>query len=214
MKRALIFLNGNYSTIKTPQAYVAKDSFVICADGGTKLALRYNIVPHVIIGDLDSIDKNTKKKLESYRIKFISYPREKDYADGELAIQYAVTEGYKNLIIYGVLGDRLDHLISNINQYALLSKKLKLAVVEAQSITYFVYDNITISGSIGDEVSLIPMQMNCEKVMTKNLKYPLTNETLFLGSTRGVSNVMQTKVAKISVKKGVLMVVHRRVKKV
>ena len=95
----------------------------------------------------------------------------------------------------------------------LLSKKLQLAVVEAQSTTHFIYDDITINGSIGDEVSLIPLKTHCEKVTTKNLKYPLNNETLFFGSTRGVSNVMQTKVAKISVKKGVLMTVHRRVKK-
>jgi len=213
MKTALVFLNGNYSSIQMPSDYFSKDSFVICADGGTQLALRYKIIPNVIIGDLDSLPKDVKKKLESYPTKFISYPREKDYADGELAIQYAVDAGYKNLVVFGVLGDRLDHLISNINQYVLLSKKLQLAVVEAQSTTHFIYDDITINGSIGDEVSLIPLKTHCEKVTTKNLKYPLNNETLFFGSTRGVSNVMQTKVAKISVKKGVLMTVHRRVKK-
>ena len=120
--------------------------------------------------------------------------------------------GYKNLVIFGVLGDRLDHLISNINQYALLSKKINLAVVDSQNTIYFIYDGIILKGSVGDEVSLVPLQTDCKNVTTQNLKYPLINETLFFGSTRGVSNVMEKKIAKIILKTGMLMVVHRQVK--
>ena len=96
----------------------------------------------------------------------------------------------------------------------MVAKKAKIRVIENDTIYYFIYDDITINGSIGDEVSLIPIHTDIEEVKTTNLKYVLNNETLFLGSTRGISNVMKSKTAKISIKKGPMLVAHKSNKKV
>ncbi|HCK66028.1 MAG TPA: thiamine diphosphokinase, partial [Anaerolineae bacterium] len=60
----------------------------------------------------------------------------------------------------------------------------------------------------GDIVSLIPWGGNVEGVFTENLKWKLNNEILFFDKTRGISNEMISDVAKISITKGLLLVVH------
>jgi thiamine pyrophosphokinase len=51
-------------------------------------------------------------------------------------------------------------------------------------------DKLEINGQAGDTVSLIPIGGDAEGITTHGLEYPLRAETLHLGSTRGISNVL------------------------
>jgi thiamine pyrophosphokinase len=67
-----------------------------------------------------------------------------------------------------------------------------------------------IPGEPGDIISLLPYCQPAEDVKTENLRYPLDFETLYPDQTRGISNVMETKCARVSISRGTLICVHTR----
>lgn len=210
MKTAIIFLHGNLSDTSYLQKYCPDDALVICADGGAEHAIKMKMVPDVVVGDFDSITETDKTALIQKNVKFITYPKEKDYTDAELAVQYAVEHGAERFILTGLLGDRIDHMMANVFFLTTLAQGKDLRIIERDQEIQFISSEIEIRGKKDDEVSLIPMQTDCCGITTEGLYYPLTDATLPFGSTRGISNVMLSDKAKVSVRDGLLMVIHRR----
>ncbi|HSX40078.1 MAG TPA: hypothetical protein VLF68_00535, partial [Candidatus Saccharimonadales bacterium] len=67
------------------------------------------------------------------------------------------------------------------------------------------------NGKKGDLLSLIPLSGKATGMHTKNLYYPLKNETLYLGKSRGVSNVFTKSRVEVRIKSGLLLVVYTSV---
>ena len=120
---------------------------------------------------------------------------------------------YQEIIIFGILGDRIDHFMANIFLLAKIqteNKSIKIKIVEGKKEIYILNKEIIINGQIGDEVSIISVSEKLEGVVTDGLAYQLDNETLFFGSTRGISNVMNKTSAKITVIDGVALITYLR----
>jgi hypothetical protein len=69
---------------------------------------------------------------------------------------------------------------------------------------------MTVSGEPGDYVSLLPWGGDAEGVSTEALRYPLRNEPLTTGPSRGLSNELTRRTATVRVRRGALLVVHTR----
>ena len=69
----------------------------------------------------------------------------------------------------------------------------------------------TITGQNGDLLSLFPLTNEATGVRTKDLYYPLHDETLRFGRPRGVSNVLISEQAEVSMESGMLLVIHTSV---
>src|SRR5258707_11504187 len=65
-----------------------------------------------------------------------------------------------------------------------------------------------ITGQPGDLLSLFPLMASAEGVSTENLYYPLRNETLRFGRPRGISNVLVTEHATVTLSSGLLLIIH------
>jgi thiamine pyrophosphokinase len=205
--RIIIFANGELPNLEKARALLQHDDFIICADGGTRHALALDLKPHVVIGDMDSLPSNFQ--LSSFDGEVILFPKDKNETDLELAITHAVTFKPNQILILGALGGRIDQTIANItllsnSQFSDFDLRLNDGVEEI----FFCKDQVEVKGRSGDIVSLIPWGGNAEGVLTGNLKWKLDNETLYLDKTRGISNEMTSDVAMISIKKGLLLVVH------
>lgn len=211
MKRAVIFINGNLSDVSQAKKIINKEDCIIAADGGVRHILKLGLTPHTIIGDLDSISPSLQKKLEKFKIEWIKFPAKKDKSDFELAIDLVLERKYNQIIIFGIFGDRIDHLIANIFLLAKIqteNKLIKIKIIEGKKEIYILNKEVTINGQIGDEVSIIPISDELKGITTYGLEYKLNNETLFFGSTRGVSNVINKTIIKITVSKGVALIEH------
>jgi thiamine pyrophosphokinase len=211
MKQAIIFIDGNLSNLSRVKKIITKKDCLIAVDGGVRHILKLDLIPHIIIGDLDSTLLSLQKKLKNFQIKWIKYPTNKDKTDFELAIDLVFKRKYQQIIIVGILGDRIDHLLANILLLAKVqteNKLVKIKIIEGNKEIFILNKEIVINGKIGDEVSIIPINKKLEGVVTEGLAYKLNDELLPFGSTKGVSNVMNKSVAKISVKKGVALIEH------
>ncbi len=212
MKRAVIFLHGNKPTKSLVQKYVRPTDTIICADGGTLHAVAAGIQPNVYIGDLDSITKSLHKKLQKGNIEWHIFQKEKDETDSELALDYALKKGFKEILFFGVFGSRTDHLLANLTMFARAPKDVKIKIFAGKQELYFVHDYIRLTGNSGEYVSLIPLQNDVTGITTTGLKWQLSNGTLEFGKSRGTSNEFTQKTAEITIKSGSLLVIQTRTK--
>ena len=182
----------------------------IAADGGALNARKYlALAPHVLIGDLDSLDDATRLWCEFSRVETIQRPRTKDETDLELAIDLAIVRGATDLTILGALGGRFDQSMANT---LLLVKpaiaKISARIAGADFDVWLAIERASITGKIGETVSLIPLTTQVENIQTSGLQFPLQNESLNFGSSRGVSNVLISSHAEISFARGMLLIVQ------
>jgi thiamine pyrophosphokinase len=200
--RTVIVANGQYNVSFTAQP----QDLIIAADGGAHHCLQHGIQPHTVIGDLDSLTANDLNKLEAIGARVISYPTRKDYTDLELALEYAIQQKPSEILILGGLGGRWDQTIANI-LLAATQSATKVHLVDADQEFHFLKSTKTIEihGSPGDIVSLIPLGGDAIGISTQGLEYPLKQETLHFGSTRGISNVLLDPPANVSLEEGLLL---------
>ena len=114
------------------------------------------------------------------------------------------------LIIAG-LGGRTDQTLANLSLLtdpALAGCDVRID--DGLEEVVRVGEDTVLQGAPGDVVSLVPLGVPAEGVVTEGLKYPLRRETLHPHTSRGVSNRMETTTATVSVKKGVLLCIHTR----
>lgn len=210
MKRVVIFTNGNLSDVSQAKKIIKKTDYLIAVDGGAKFFKKLKLIPNIVIGDMDSIPPMCKG-LINQTPTVIKYPRKKDKTDFELAIDYCLKEKFQEIIIFGILGDRIDHMLANIFLIAKIqvnNPSIKIKIIEGKKEIFVLNKEIKINGKIGDEISIIPITEKLEGITTDGLYYRLIDETLEFGTTRGVSNVMNKITMKITSSAGVALVEH------
>jgi thiamine pyrophosphokinase len=205
-----IFLNGDFDTDKSLIEYHPTGGFNIAVDGGVRHLRALNMIPDILIGDLDSVSEQDLAWCKNKQVEIHQYPREKDQTDFELALDYAMKKSQGNIVIYGALGGRIDHTLANIGllgnpHYA--DRDIKIFSNNVH--IFFLHSPTTINGNIGDIISLIPWGEPALGVTTTGLQFPLRNEDLLPDRSRGISNVMCSSDAIVEFKKGNLLCVHQ-----
>lgn len=195
----------------TPSPELKNGDLLLAADGGAKHCLELGLIPDYVIGDLDSLNEEDLETLSASGSQILSFPSRKDYTDLELAIQHAEKLGATQATLVAALGARWDQTLANIF-LAAASTSFPIKIIDGEQEINFLHSGeiLKISGSPGDTVSLIPLSAQAVGIRTENLEYPLNDETLELGSTRGVSNILLQPNASIALKNGLLMctVIH------
>jgi thiamine pyrophosphokinase len=194
---------------------VENGAILICADGGGEVALAWNLTPNLVVGDMDSISPASLAvltRMPGVVVRIL--PAEKDETDLELALLSALERGAQEITILGGLGGRLDHTLGNIyllaaRQLAQARAKARLLDEQEEVIVLHGGETLKLGGKPGDLLSLIPLTPEARGVNTEGLYYPLNKEPLFIGPTRGISNVFTGETATVSFEEGLLLVIHR-----
>jgi thiamine pyrophosphokinase len=213
-KRALIFANGEQADLTAMARLVQLGDFLIAADGGLRHLHALHLEPHLLIGDLDSVSAEEVGQVTRASGRVMRYPVHKDETDLELALLTAVREGYKEILILGGLGGRLDMTLGNIS--LLLLPELAGCAVRLDDGTdevFFIRPSVPgqlIEGQPGERVSLLPWGGPAAGVRTEGLYYPLQGETLYPERTRGISNQLLASQAVVWLESGMLVCIHTR----
>lgn len=183
---------------------------IVCADGGYDYVIQAGFSPDILIGDLDSINADMLKSINK-NIKIIKYPTEKDYTDTQLSINYAIENGADEIVIFGAIGNRLDHTIANILLLIeLLNKGVKASIKNENNEVYIINKSIELKGQKDDLVSLIPIGAQVTGIYTQGLKYALCGSNIPLGNPLGISNVFLNQKVSIEIESGYLMVIKSK----
>jgi thiamine pyrophosphokinase len=209
--KALIFANGKpkQGAMVSRALAEGKGAHVIAADGGARIAWLFGLQPNVVIGDMDSLSETELNTLEAQGASIQQHPSDKNETDLELALLYAAEQGATWIRVLGAIGGRFDQMLANVYLLALPTlENLDVALVSRkQMIRLLRAGEHELMGQVGDTISLIPISGDV-RVSTQKLKYPLRDETLHFGPARGISNVMESNSAYVSIAEGVLLMVH------
>ena len=192
------------------------DAIVIAADGGARHATAYGLRVDHWVGDGDSIQAGELEALRASGATIRQLQQAKDETDTEVAIEAAAAAGAGTVIVLGALGGaRIDHALANIELLAhpaLAGRRAWLFDERGARLSLLDATKGAVSrsleGRVGDLVSLLPLAESATGVSTTGLRYPLGNEPLLLGRTRGVSNVRMDSVASITLERGRLLLIE------
>lgn len=185
-------------------------ALLIAADGGGDALFKVGQVPHLIVGDLDSITPAALAALIRGGSEVRRFRTDKDETDLELALLAAVERGATHIDILGALGGRWDQTLSNVALLALPElHDCHVRLLDRGQEAFLVHGYANISGTVGDTVSLIPLGGSALGITTRGLHYPLTDATLRFEHSRGVSNVIDSLPAEVTLRAGMLLIVRQ-----
>ncbi|MFN4199749.1 MAG: thiamine diphosphokinase [Fervidobacterium gondwanense] len=199
--KASIILNGN----SNGTMYITGELIVAC-DGGAEELRRRGIVPHVLIGDMDSISDDTLEYFESKGVKIQVYPHEKDETDFELALNYIFKHGATEVEILNWQGERIDMilamigLMSKYDNVTAISDNCEVGVIRAGENS-----DRTLKAIHGEIWSFIPL---CSAEFSiEGFKYKFDGN-MEITSPIGVSNIALNNEVKVNVRQGKVVYVR------
>lgn len=219
----VLLITGGKVNMDFAEEYTASKEYdtVVCADSGLNTAYRLGMPVHYFMGDFDSVSPEI---LEAYRegkvagsehCEWIRYPKEKDYVDTQLVLEWILEKGAEEITFLGATGGRLDHFLANVNILMLaLKQKVPAYIVDSRNRIRLIDSTFTIEREelYGKYLSLLPLTSTVTGVTLHGLKYLIEDYTLEVGIARAISNEMDetSEKAEIQLRSGVLIVVESK----
>ncbi len=203
---SVIILNGKFVSSPNKYKQIIGNKYTVAADGGALFLDKLDILPDIIIGDLDSLSDDNIQYFKNKGVDFIKYPVEKDKTDGELALDYCSKNNFNEVTIMGCQGGRIDQQLANI--YLLeYSKKISLkSVIKEPGLEIgLINGHLNLVNKENWNLSLISLNEKAEGLSIKGCKYEVEDESLFRYKTLGLSNKITGDNACISIQKGLLL---------
>lgn len=208
--KAVVISGGQRTDRKRVMASMTDCDLLICADRGTDHALYYGLIPDYIIGDMDSIDPLSMESLGNSQI--IVSPPEKDYTDTRLAVMKAIEAGCNEIDILCATGLRTDHSLANIRLLLYIDEcGTKGRIINDESTIYLCTGRTVLKDKSGMTVSLISLACATKGITLRGFRYPLDGYDAGLDWTNGISNVVVSDKAVITIEEGCLLVFETEV---
>jgi thiamine pyrophosphokinase len=205
----IIVVAGGQASSRRLATELPAGSTVIAADGGVDRASGLGLRVDLAIGDFDSVTAAGLAAAEAAGARVERHPAAKDATDLELALDAAIALGPSRIVVVGSGGGRLDHLLGSV--VLLGHARYAGATVDADldgMLVHVVHRGRMLQGTPGELVSLVALHGPAVGVTTEGLVYPLADETLEPGTSRGISNVFDGATATVAVRGGVVTVIR------
>lgn len=208
--RAVVFINGVIDDYATCARWLRVEDYIVAADGGAHHALALGCHLNAVVGDLDSLEPELVARLAENGVELVRYPVHKNETDLELAIEFALQQKVDEVLLMGAIGGRLDQTLANLLILAQREWPVQLTLIEGHQLAQLLRpgETLVLQALPGDTVSALPLSDTVTGITYTGMSYPLTNATLHLGSTRGVSNEVATTPATATIATGRLLIIQ------
>ncbi|HIT01683.1 MAG TPA: thiamine diphosphokinase [Candidatus Enterenecus merdae] len=193
-----IFGSGEYG-VQWPR--MGQGDLIIAADGGyAQLEVR-GVIPHLLVGDFDSLGYVPAHP------HIVRHPAAKDDTDTALAIREGWARGLREFHIYGGMGGRLDHTLANLQLLVGLAQQggAGFLVGEQAVATALTAGALRFPAGYQGTLSVFAAGGPAEGVTLTGLRYPLREGRLTGGVPLGVSNEFLGAPAGITVEEGTVL---------
>ena len=204
MRRCVIFGGGELKDIRFTQSLLREDDYIVCADRGYAYCAAMGRKPDLILGDFDSYNGKLPPGCEGLR-----YPIEKDDTDTMLAVKEAIRREFADILMLGMLGGRLDHTLANLQTLLYLRRHGARGYLYDNDFVWTAVENETITVEQTVEwglLSVFCLGAPASGIDEKGVQYPLSHASLSAEFPLGVSNHIIEPKARITVRKGALIV--------
>lgn len=201
MKRCVIVGGADINNYPYIKRLLEKDDYIIFCDSGLKHMTALGVTPSLIVGDFDSHEN------PSLNVETIVLPCEKDDTDTVFAVKEALSRGFDDFLLIGVVGARLDHTLGNISILLMLDSLGKSAkIVDDYSEMEIVSGKPAYIDDSFAYFSLLNISGTAKGITVTGAKYPLDNAEITCEYQYGISNeVIPKNTATVTVEEGRLL---------
>lgn len=205
----VLLANGPLTLSPKIRSLIASAERIVGVDGGSRHLRALDMLPHLAVGDMDSIPADLLARYRDAGVELHLHPPKKDATDLELALELAIAEGATRISILGGTGGRLDHTLGNLFLLArCLPTGIPACIMDESQSVHLVDSHLTLEGDVGDTLSLLPATPEAGGVTLSGLEYPLHDATLPFGTSWGMSNVFVLPSVTVTLRSGRVFVFH------
>ena len=214
MIKTLIVTGGNCKEDLLKNLY-QKEKFnnIIASDRGLEILDKCNITPNYIIGDFDSIDKKILDKyINNKNIKIIKLNPIKDYTDTHMGVKLALEIKSTKILILGATGSRIDHVLGNVHVLKeALDNNTECKIIDDKNEIQLINKSKVLKlDKRYKYVSLIPLTTEVKGLTLRGFKYELSNSSIEIGHSLGISNEQIKEKANIDIKDGIIILIRSK----
>jgi thiamine pyrophosphokinase len=205
----VVVVSGGDPLPRRALEHIPAGAFVIAADSGLDRAAEAALPVDVVVGDFDSVGAAALAAAVGAGTGVLRHSVVKDQTDLELALDLALTKRPERVIVLGGDGGRLDHFLANTLLLASPAyAEVDLVAFMGPARMTVVRTAATLTGEPGDIVTLLPVHGPAYGVRSVGLLYALVGDDLAPGTTRGVSNELAEREARVSLEAGTLLAIQ------
>ena len=203
MSRCVIVSAGQFRDPVTLSGLLLPDDYVIAADGGWQLAMLMGRKPSVLVGDFDSMVTPAVGE----DVKVITLPVEKDVTDTAKALEIGYEAGYREFLLLGCTGGRLDHFQATIiDAVTYVQKGCSVVIADEKNEIYpLKAGQYLFQSQEGEKVSFFAFSGEVTGLFATELYYDVTDMTLSPNSSLCISNEAVEDSFCVSFKTGTLL---------
>ena len=165
-KNVSVILNGQIPTDDSIINQITNSDFIIAVDGSANKLFDLEIIPDVIIGDLDSLQKIKNKDIE-----LVETP-DQNKTDFRKTLEWCINKNILNISIYGISGESEDHFLGNYYTLSDFGEKISWKAFTDFSVISPCLGKKEFESFKGQKVSLFCMK-GSSTVNSEHLEYPL-----------------------------------------
>jgi thiamine pyrophosphokinase len=203
--KGIIFIGGEGPSAPFCKNLASRADIIVAADSGLIAVENAGLRPDWIIGDMDSLD-DPRRLLGYPPERILRYPRDKDFTDTELALQFLHDKGCPSVWIAGGGGGRIDHLFAVRSLFERESPPERWLTAREDIYCADSGQELFLPLKAESLVSVFPLGNGPWEAASRGLKWPL-NSLNWNRSFCGVSNITETGSFSVQVIRGRLMVI-------
>ena len=165
-KNVSVILNGQMPTDDDIINQITNSDYIIAVDGSANKLFDLEIIPDVIIGDLDSLQNINNKNIE-----LVKTPNQ-NKTDFRKTLEWCIEKNILNISIFGISGESEDHFLGNYYTLSDFGEKISWKAFTDFSVISPCMGNKKFESFKGQKVSLFCMK-GSSTVNSENLEYPL-----------------------------------------
>lgn len=180
-----------------------EDMDYIGIDRGALIAMEQGIVLRAAIGDFDSMSDTAYQRLCAYT-KVYKLPTHKNETDSEEAIDYAIKEGYEEIILFGGLGGRIDHELANL--HLMIHRQLPITLMDENNLMKVITPGVYHIEKKHKYLSFLALE---ESFITETgVEYPLYEQQIYPCDIYSISNEIQGAYADVILHGGRMLMIQ------
>ena len=204
---ALIIANGASCNEELLGQLLEWSPLVIVLDSAIERVIKLNIKVDVLLGDFDR-NFNPKEFIQSQHPIEVVHTPDQNKTDLEKAFDYLIERKIPAVNVVWATGKRADHTITNLTNITRYRNLLKIVILDDHSKVFLLPQKFEKWYTANTPISLIPIG-HVTGIHSKNLFYPLNNDSLTIGYRTGSSNhVIQDGIVTIEHEEGDLLMME------
>ena len=208
MTRGLIVSGGHVNHDLLLKVLKSPYDQIIAVDGGMNPLWVLGVNPDVLLGDFDSCKSLPLAHYRQEGIKEITFSKQKDMTDTELALVEAIRMGLDQVVVVGATGTRLDHTLANMMVALKYKHELDVVLLDATNKIFPAKSGLEIGKEHYKYLSLQPMTEFVTNVTLEGVAYPLKEATLVRNSSYAVSNEIVSESCYLTFDAGEMLVIQ------